>query len=315
MSSNTIDPKAFGKVAVLLGGETAEREVSLNSGRLVLQGLRRAGIDAHPFDPSERDLAELKSEGFARVFIALHGGYGENGQLQGALDFYGIKYTGSGVLGSALGLDKFRTKLVWQQTGVPTPPFEVVMRGDDYEALAPGIVEKLGLPLFVKPASEGSSVAVIKVKSVEALVPALAEAAKFDRIVLVEKSIEGGGEYTCCIAGDLDLPVIKIVPAGEFYDYNAKYIADDTQYPIPCGLSAEEEARMKALSRRAFEVLGCTDWGRADFMMDAGGNPYFLEVNTAPGMTDHSLPPKAARAVGISYEDLVVKVLSLTLKA
>jgi D-alanine-D-alanine ligase len=315
MSSNTIDPKAFGKVAVLLGGETAEREVSLNSGRLVLQGLRAAGIDAHPFDPSERDLAELKSEGFARVFIALHGGYGENGQLQGALDFYGIKYTGSGVLGSALGLDKFRTKLVWQQTGVPTPPFEVVMRGDDYEALAPGIVAKLGLPLFVKPASEGSSVAVIKVKSAEALVPALAEAARFDKIVLVEKSIEGGGEYTCCIAGDLDLPIIKIVPAGEFYDYNAKYIADDTQYPIPCGLSLEEEARMKTLSRRAFEVLGCTDWGRADFMVDAEGNPYFLEVNTAPGMTDHSLPPKAARAVGISYQDLVVKVLSLTLKA
>jgi D-alanine-D-alanine ligase len=313
-TSNAIDPKVFGKVAVLLGGETAEREVSLNSGRLVLQGLRDAGIDAHPFDPAERPLAELKSEGFVRAFIALHGGYGENGQLQGALDFYGIKYTGSGVLGSALGLDKFRTKLVWQQTGVPTPPFEVVMRGDDYEAHAQKIVAKLGLPLFVKPASEGSSVAVIKVKSAETLVPALIEAAKFDKIVLVEKSIEGGGEYTCCIAGDLDLPIIKIVPAGEFYDYNAKYIADDTQYPIPCGLTPADEARMKQLSRRAFDVLGCTDWGRADFMMDGDGNPYFLEVNTAPGMTDHSLPPKAARAVGISYRDLVVKVLSLTLK-
>ena len=248
------------------------------------------------------------------MFIALHGGYGENGQLQGALDFYGIKYTGSGVLGSALGLDKFRTKLVWQQTGVPTPPFEVVMRGDDYEAAAQKIIAKLGLPLFVKPASEGSSVAVIKVKSAETLVPALIEAAKFDKIVLVEKSIEGGGEYTCCIAGDLDLPIIKIVPAGEFYDYNAKYIADDTQYPIPCGLTPAEETRMKQLSRRAFDVLGCTDWGRADFMMDGDGNPYFLEVNTAPGMTDHSLPPKAARAVGISYKDLVVKVLSLTLQ-
>ena len=314
MSSNTIDPKAFGKVAVLLGGETAEREVSLNSGRLVLQGLRGAGIDAHPFDPSERDLAELKSEGFKRVFIALHGGYGENGQLQGALDFYGIKYTGSGVLGSALGLDKFRTKLVWQQTGVPTPPFEVVMRGDDYEALATGIVAKLGLPLFVKPASEGSSVAVIKVKSADALPAALLEAIKYDRIVVVEKSIEGGGEFTACIAGDLDLPVIRIVPAGEFYDYNAKYIADDTQYPIPCGLTPDDETRMKQLSRRAFDVLGCTDWGRADFMMDGDGNPYFLEVNTAPGMTDHSLPPKAARAVGISYQDLVVQVLSMTLK-
>jgi D-alanine-D-alanine ligase len=280
----------------------------------VLQGLRDAGVDAHPFDPAERPLAALKEEGFVRAFNALHGGYGENGQIQGALDFYGIRYTGSGVLGSALGLDKFRTKLVWQQLGVPTPPFETVLRGDDYAARATDIITKLGLPLFVKPASEGSSVAVIKVKSADALPAALEEAAKFDRIVVVEKSIEGGGEYTACIAGDLDLPVIRIVPAGEFYDYHAKYIADDTQYLIPCGLAPAEEARMKTLARRAFDVLGCTDWGRADFMLDADGNPYFLEVNTAPGMTDHSLPPKAARAVGISYQELVVKVLSLTLK-
>ncbi|KVV10754.1 D-alanine--D-alanine ligase [Burkholderia ubonensis] len=308
-----IDPKRFGKVAVLLGGVSAEREVSLNSGRLVLQGLRDAGIDAHPFDPAERPLAALKDEGFVRAFNALHGGYGENGQIQGALDFYGIRYTGSGVLGSALGLDKFRTKLVWQQTGVPTPPFETVLRGDDLAARAPEIVAKLGLPLFVKPASEGSSVAVLKVKTADALPAALAEAAKHDPIVIVEKSIEGGGEYTACIAGDLDLPVIKIVPAGEFYDYHAKYIADDTQYLIPCGLPADKEAELKRVARRAFDVLGCTDWGRADFMLDANGDAYFLEVNTAPGMTDHSLPPKAARAVGISYSELVVKVLSLTL--
>ncbi|MEK6366803.1 MAG: D-alanine--D-alanine ligase, partial [Burkholderia gladioli] len=245
---------------------------------------------------------------------ALHGGYGENGQIQGALDFYGIRYTGTGVLGSALGLDKFRTKLVWQQTGIPTPPFEVVLRGDDYAARAPEIVAKLGLPLFVKPASEGSSVAVIKVKDAAALPAALDEAARHDKIVLVEKSIEGGGEYTACIAGDLDLPVIRIVPAGEFYDYHAKYIADDTQYLIPCGIEAGREAEFKRLARRAFDVLGCTDWGRADFMLDAAGNPYFLEVNTAPGMTDHSLPPKAARAVGISYSELVVKVLAMTLE-
>ncbi|HLX02531.1 MAG TPA: D-alanine--D-alanine ligase [Trinickia sp.] len=309
-----IDPKLFGKVAVLLGGVSAEREVSLNSGRLVLQGLRDAGVDAHPFDPSERPLSALKDEGFARAFNALHGGYGENGQIQGALDFYGIKYTGSGVLGSALGLDKFRTKLVWQQTGVPTPPFETVLRGDDYAARASAIVAKLGVPLFVKPACEGSSVAVIKVKSADALPAALEEAAKFDKIIVVEKSIEGGGEYTACIAGDLDLPLIRIVPAGEFYDYHAKYIANDTQYLIPCGVSPQEEARLKKLSRRAFDVIGCTDWGRADFMLDANGNPYFLEVNTAPGMTDHSLPPKAARAVGISYQELVVAVLALTLK-
>ena len=308
-----IDPKRFGKVAVLFGGESAEREVSLTSGRLVLQGLRDAGVDAHPFDPAERPLSALKDEGFVRAFNALHGGYGENGQIQGALDFYGIRYTGSGVLGSALGLDKFRTKLVWQQTGVPTPPFETVMRGDDYAARATDIVAKLGLPLFVKPASEGSSVAVLKVKTADALPAALSEAAAHDKIVIVEKSIEGGGEYTACIAGDLDLPLIKIVPAGEFYDYHAKYVADDTQYLIPCGLPAEQEAELKRIARRAFDVLGCTDWGRADFMLDAAGNAYFLEVNTAPGMTDHSLPPKAARAVGISYSELVVKVLSLTL--
>ncbi|MGN4065364.1 D-alanine--D-alanine ligase [Burkholderia gladioli] len=309
-----IDPKRFGKVAVLLGGVSAEREVSLKSGTLVVQGLREAGIDAHPFDPSERPLAALKDEGYVRAFNALHGGYGENGQIQGALDFYGIRYTGTGVLGSALGLDKFRTKLVWQQTGIPTPPFEVVLRGDDYAARAPEIVAKLGLPLFVKPASEGSSVAVIKVKDAAALPAALDEAARHDKIVLVEKSIEGGGEYTACIAGDLDLPVIRIVPAGEFYDYHAKYIADDTQYLIPCGIEAGREAEIKRLARRAFDVLGCTDWGRADFMLDAAGNPYFLEVNTAPGMTDHSLPPKAARAVGISYSELVVKVLAMTLE-
>ncbi|PRF61549.1 D-alanine--D-alanine ligase [Burkholderia multivorans] len=308
-----IDPKRFGKVAVLFGGESAEREVSLTSGRLVLQGLRDAGVDAHPFDPAERPLSALKDEGFVRAFNALHGGYGENGQIQGALDFYGIRYTGSGVLGSALGLDKFRTKLVWQQTGVPTPPFETVMRDDDYAARATEIVAKLGLPLFVKPASEGSSVAVLKVKTADALPAALAEAATHDKIVIVEKSIEGGGEYTACIAGDLDLPLIKIVPAGEFYDYHAKYVADDTQYLIPCGLPADHEAQLKRLARRAFDVLGCTDWGRADFMLDAAGNAYFLEVNTAPGMTDHSLPPKAARAIGISYSELVVKVLSLTL--
>ncbi|MDA0571318.1 D-alanine--D-alanine ligase [Burkholderia gladioli] len=309
-----IDPKRFGKVAVLLGGVSAEREVSLKSGTLVVQGLREAGIDAHPFDPSERPLAALKDEGYVRAFNALHGGYGENGQIQGALDFYGIRYTGTGVLGSALGLDKFRTKLVWQQTGIPTPPFEVVLRGDDYAARAPEIVAKLGLPLFVKPASEGSSVAVIKVKDAAALPAALDEVARHDKIVLVEKSIEGGGEYTACIAGDLDLPVIRIVPAGEFYDYHAKYIADDTQYLIPCGIEAGREAEIKRLARRAFDVLGCTDWGRADFMLDAAGNPYFLEVNTAPGMTDHSLPPKAARAVGISYSELVVKVLAMTLE-
>ena len=310
-----MDPKAFGKVAVLMGGVSAEREVSLNSGRLVLAALRERGVDAHAFDPSERALFELQREGFTRVFNALHGGYGENGTLQGALEFLGILYSGTGVLGSALGMDKLRSKLIWQQTGIPTPAFEIVHRGDDYASHVDALVSKLGLPLFVKPASEGSSVAVIKVKSADALASALAEAAKFDPIVLVEKSIDGGGEFTLSIAGDLDLPIIRIVPAGEFYDYHAKYIAEDTQYLIPSGLSDADERRFKALSRRAFEVLGCHDWGRADFMLDTDGNPYFLEVNTAPGMTDHSLPPKAARAVGISYADLVMTVLAQTLEA
>jgi D-alanine-D-alanine ligase len=188
------------------------------------------------------------------------------------------------------------------------------MRGDDYAARGAQIVAKLGLPLFVKPASEGSSVAVIKVKSADTLAAALEEAARYDTLVLAEQSIEGGGEYTACIAGELDLPLIRIIPAGEFYDYHAKYVAEDTQYLIPSGIGAADDARFKALARRAFEVLGCVDWGRADFMLDADGNPYFLEINTAPGMTGHSLPPKAAHAAGISYSELVVHVLQLTLR-
>lgn len=308
-----MDPGRFGKVAVLLGGESAERAVSLKSGSLVLGALRASGVDAIAFDPSERPLFELKQLGVARVFNALHGGYGENGTLQGALEFLGIRYTGTGVLGSALGMDKFRSKLVWQQCGIPTPPFEVVHRGDDYAVRANEIVGKLGLPLFVKPASEGSSVAVTKVKVADALADALAQAALYDTLVLVEQSIEGGGEYTLSIAGDLDLPIIRIVPEGDFYDYDAKYISDKTQYLIPCGLGDAQERQLKILARRAFSLLGCADWGRADFMVDGQGRPYFLEVNTAPGMTDHSLPPKAARAVGISYEALVMSVLALTL--
>ncbi|MGI4812853.1 MAG: D-alanine--D-alanine ligase [Janthinobacterium lividum] len=311
---SSIDPRQFGKVAVLYGGDNHEREVSLKSGRLVHQALLDKGVDAELFDPRDTPLFALKERGVARVFNALHGGYGENGMLQGALEFLGIRYTGTGVLGSALGMDKLRSKLLWQQTGIPTPPFEVVMRGDDYAARVDGIVAKLGLPLFVKPACEGSSVAVIKVKAAETLADAMAEAARFDRVVLVEKSIDGGGEFTVTIAGDLDLPIIRIVPPGEFYDYDAKYLSDATQYLIPCGLTPAEEVRIKQLARRAFEMLGCYDWGRADFMLDSDGNPYFLEVNTAPGMTDHSLPPKAARAVGIDYPTLVLSVLALTLR-
>ncbi|SDV49588.1 D-alanine--D-alanine ligase [Chitinasiproducens palmae] len=307
-----VDPARFGKVAVLLGGVSAEREVSLKSGTLVLEALRAKGVDAHAFDPAETPLFALKEQGFARAFNALHGGYGENGTIQGALEFLGIPYTGTGVLGSALGMDKFRTKLIWQQCGVPTPPYRTVFRGEDYAQRADAIVAELGLPLFVKPATEGSSVGVFKVSQQAQLAPALAEAARADKVVLVEQSIEGG-EYTLTLVGDVALPIIRIVPAGEFYDYHAKYIADDTQYLIPSGLSAEQEALAGELTRRAFDALGCTSWGRADFMVDREGRIYFLELNTAPGMTDHSLPPKAARAVGIDYADLVVMILAATL--
>src|SRR5260364_6292 len=308
-----IHPEAFGKVAVLLGGASAEREVSLNSGRLALGALRARGVDAHPFDPAEQPVWQLKQEGGARVFNTLHGGAGENGQLAGALDMLGIPYTGTGVLGCALGMDKWRSKLIWQQTGIPTPPFEIVQCAANAGWRPDGMADRLGLPLFVKPVHEGSSVGMTKVKSVQALAAAVDAAARYDSTVLVEKSIEGGGEYTVSIAGTLELPVIRIVPAGEFYDYHAKYIANDTQYRIPCGLAAQEEQRIQQLARRAFEILGGKDWGRVDLMIDAQGQPWFLEINTAPGMTDHSLPPKAARAVGISYEDLVMHLLALTL--
>ncbi|WP_225721471.1 D-alanine--D-alanine ligase [Candidatus Vallotiella sp. (ex Adelges kitamiensis)] len=309
-----IDPKKFGKVAVLYGGESSECDVSLVSGLLVYNRLRDIGVEAHLFDPKNRPLSALIDERFVRAFIALHGGYGENGQIQAALDFYGIQYTGPGVLGSALGMDKFRTKLIWQQVGIPTPPFDMVLRGDDYNTRAGQIISKLGLPLFVKPATEGSSISVIKVRATDNLPYALAQAAQHDPVVLVEKSIEGGGEYTACVAGSLQLPLIRIVPAGEFYDYHAKYISNDTQYRIPCGLSDAKERWLTKLARRAFEILACPQWGRADFMLDSDGNPYFLEINTAPGMTDHSLLPKAAHAAGITYSELLMNVLTLTLK-
>lgn len=308
-----VEPNFFGKVAVIHGGSSAERDVSLKSGELVLRGLLEAGIDAHAFDPSTRPLSDLTVEGFSRVFNVLHGGYGENGQLQGALELLGIPYTGSGVLGSALSMDKLRSKLIWQQMGIPTPRFQAVIHGENYETRAREIVANLGPSLFVKPSNEGSSIAVTKVRTAEELVPAIIKAAKSDKVVLVEQSIEGGGEYSCCIAGDLDLPVLRIVPAVEFYDYHAKYIAEDTQYLIPCGLPAHTEARIKELARRAFAALGCRSWGRVDVMVDSKGEPYFLELNTSPGMTEHSLPPKAAFSIGVSYKDLVVRILSMTL--
>jgi D-alanine-D-alanine ligase len=296
--------KQFGKVAVLMGGSSSEREVSLMSGAGVLAALRSRQIDAHAFDPSEKPLAALKEEGFDRVFIALHGPFGEDGTLQGALETMGMPYTGCGVMASAIGMDKWRTKLVWQGAGLPVPEFVLL---DDQTDLA-AVEARLGLPLFVKPACEGSSFGVTKVKAAGEIHAAYAEARKYDSLVLAERYI-GGGEYTCAVLGDRALPSIKIEPSTEFYNYDAKYFRDDTVYRCPAGLSEEAEQQMRTLALTGFRVLGGRGWGRVDFLLDEDGQPYLLEVNTAPGMTSHSLVPMAARVDGLSYEDLCVAIL------
>jgi D-alanine-D-alanine ligase len=305
-SVNRNDPKSFGKVAVLFGGKSAEREVSLKSGGAVLAALQRSGVDAHAFDPAQQDLHELKTQEFDRVFIALHGRFGEDGTVQGALELMGMPYTGSGVLASALGMDKFRTKLVWQAAGLPVPEFMLIDGNSDWQAAA----KKLGLPLFVKPANEGSSVGISKVKTAEQLPAAYAEAAKHDRMVIAERFI-GGGEYTAGILGDEALPTIRIIPANEFYDYEAKYLSDDTKYLCPSDLPQEKEAEMRELALKGFAALGGQGWGRVDFLRDVDGKLYLLEANTSPGMTDHSLVPMAARATGRSFEQLVLEILEL----
>lgn len=294
----------FGKVAVLFGGRSAEREVSLKSGAAVLAALQRSGVDAHAFDPAQRDLHKLLDERFDRVFIALHGRYGEDGTVQGALELMGIPYTGSGVMASSIAMDKWRTKMIWQAAGLPIPDFMLLNEHSDWDA----VVQRLGLPLFVKPANEGSSVGISKVKQVSELKAAYEEAAKHDKLVIAERFI-GGGEYTAAILNGRALPVIKIEPANEFYDYEAKYLRDDTRYLCPCGLSAEQEAEMQALAQQGFAVIGGQGWGRVDFLRGTDGRAYLLEVNTSPGMTDHSLVPMAAREAGVSFEQLVVQVL------
>jgi D-alanine-D-alanine ligase len=296
----------FGKVAVLFGGKSAEREVSLKSGAAVLAALCRAGVDAHAFDPASNDLHELKEQGYDRVFIALHGRYGEDGTVQGALELMGIPYTGSGVMASALGMDKWRSKRVWSAAGLSIPKYQMLTAGFD----AAEVVRELGLPLFVKPACEGSSVGISKVKTEAGLAAAYAEAVQHDSLVIAESFI-GGGEYTAAILGDTALPVIQIIPANEFYDFDAKYLSDDTRYLCPCGLSTEKEAEMQRLAKQAFALIGGQGWGRIDFLMSTDGKPYVLEANTSPGMTDHSLVPMAARNAGISFEQLVVRVLEM----
>jgi D-alanine-D-alanine ligase len=269
--------------------------------------LLRSGVDAVPFDPATQNLQALVDDGFDRAFIALHGRYGEDGTVQGALELLGIPYTGSGVMASALGMDKWRSKLVWQAAKLPIPDYALLDEHSDWKAVA----QQLGLPLFVKPANEGSSVGISKVKVVSELAAAYHEAAKYDPLVLAESFI-GGGEYTVAILGDRALPVIKIEPANEFYDYDAKYLRDDTRYLCPSGLSAAQEAEMQRMAKQSFTLIGGQGWGRVDFLMDEAGQQYLLEVNTSPGMTDHSLVPMAARQTGMSFEQLVLRILELS---
>lgn len=306
MMNTKPDPSRFGKVAVLFGGKSAEREVSLKSGAAVLAALKRGGVNAHAFDPAVQNLQALRDEGYERAFIALHGRFGEDGTVQGALELLGIPYTGSGVMASALGMDKWRTKLVWQAANLPVPAYTLLDENSDWDAVA----KQLGLPLFVKPANEGSSVGISKVKSVGQLQAAYRAAAKHDKLVIAE-SFVGGGEYTVAILGDRALPMIKIEPANEFYDYEAKYLRDDTRYLCPCGLPPEQEASMQRMAQQAFALIGGQGWARVDFLMGENGQPYLLEVNTSPGMTDHSLVPMAARQAGIGFDELVVKILEL----
>ena len=294
----------FGKVAVLMGGPSAEREISLKSGNAVLAALKRQGIAAHGIDADKSTLRQLEDGRFDRAFIALHGRWGEDGVIQGALEVLGIPYTGSGVLGSALGMDKMKTKFLWTAAGVPTPEYAVLEPGTDLNKVA----ARLGLPVFVKPAREGSSLGVSKAKSVAELKAAWEAAAKFDDQVLAERFIDGA-EITCGILGDQALPLIKIETDREFYDYEAKYLLDTTRYLCPCGLPSAQEHEIQQLARRAFETLGCSGWGRVDFMLDRAGRAYALEVNTVPGMTDHSLVPKAARQAGIDFDQLVLRIL------
>src|SRR5262245_34942259 len=304
---NTIEAMAvtdFGKVAVLMGGRSAEREIYLKSGAMVLAALKKSGVDAHAFDPRDESLESLKGQRFDRAFIALHGRFGEDGTIQGALEYLGLPYTGSGVMASALAMDKWRTKLVWQAAGLPTPSYELLTTRTDPGDLA----KRLSFPLMIKPAREGSSIGMSKVTSVEKLAPAYDLAARYDEIVIAEQFVEGT-ELTAAILGGQSLPLIRLETPRVFYDYEAKYFADDTRYICPSGLPDETEKHLQRQVETAFRLIGCSGWGRVDLMLDRKGRAWLLEVNTIPGMTDHSLVPMAARAKGISFEDLCVRIL------
>ena len=310
----SLDVKSLGRVGVLLGGRSGEREISLLSGNGVLQALLSKGVDAHGFDPGLRNPTELVSEKFDRIFISLHGRYGEDGTIQGLLDLLDLPYTGSGVLASALAIDKIVTKQVWISNGLATPEFEELTANSDWNA----VVKHLGLPLIVKPAHEGSSLGLTKVKSVDELPAAYELAAGLDKKVIAETCIIGD-ELTCPLVGQGSnaeaLPVIKIIPPQANYDFHNKYFSDETQYLCPTGLASEVNERVQALALAAYKALGCRTWGRADVMLDQKtGKPYLLEMNTSPGMTSHSLVPMAAKAAGIEYVDLVLWLLSQTLE-
>jgi D-alanine-D-alanine ligase len=294
----------YGKVAVLLGGPSAEREVSLRSGGMVLAALKGKGVDAHAFDPKDQRLEQLIAQRFDRVFIALHGRFGEDGTVQGALEYLGLPYTGSGVMASALAMDKWRTKLLWQAAGISTPPYEMLTRDTDF----PGVAQRLGVPLMVKPAREGSSIGMSKVESVEKVEAAYETAAQYDDTIIAERFIDGF-EVTVAILNDEPLPLIKLETPRIFYDYEAKYFANDTRYICPSGLPVEQEQAIQAESLRAYRLIGCHGCARVDIMVDADGRAYLLEINTVPGMTDHSLVPMAARAKGIAFDDLCLAIL------
>lgn len=304
---NSMSAKDFGKVAVLMGGDSAERAVSLKSGAAVLNALKRQSVDAEAFDPKEQALTALTQ--YQRVFNTLHGRYGEDGCIQGVLELLRIPYTGSGVMASALAMDKWRTKSLWHLNQIPTPAFEVLKDSTDWD----GVVEALGLPMFVKPANEGSSIGISKVRVVAALPTAYALAKASDPLVLAESAIDAG-EYTVSLLADETgafqaLPVVQIVPQNEFYDYDAKYLSDDTRYYCPADLPVDKVVKIQQQAIEAFELIGGRGWGRVDFLMDEEGQHYFLEANTSPGMTDHSLVPMAAKASGMDFETLVMTIL------
>ncbi len=311
----SLNVKALGRVGVLLGGRSGEREISLMSGNGVLDALRSKGVDAHGFDTGLRCPTELAKEKFDRIFISLHGRFGEDGTIQGLLELLNLPYTGSGVLASALAIDKIATKQIWLSNGLSTPEFEELTATSDWNA----VVQHLGLPLIVKPAHEGSSLGLTKVKSVDELPAAYQLAAGLDKKVIAETCIVGD-ELTCPLVGQGDtaeaLPVIKIIPPQANYDFHNKYFSDETQYLCPTGLALEVNARVQDLALAAYKALGCRTWGRADVMLDQNtGKPYLLEMNTSPGMTSHSLVPMAAKAAGVSYADLVLWLLSQTLQS